>query len=88
MVRIASPTEWWVVAGTTHRVYRTTDAGSTWSSEALPTQGTLLEFAALDSGRAWLTAQNVPESALYMTSDGGHTWITAGLPGGTLLPSP
>jgi photosystem II stability/assembly factor-like uncharacterized protein len=88
MVQIASPTEWWVVAGTTHHLYRTTDAGAHWNSEALPTPGVPLEFAALASGMAWLTAQNVPESALYMTSDGGHTWSVAGLPEGYLLPTP
>ena len=68
-------------SGTVHRVYRTLDAGSSWSVAAtLPTDfGFALAFSDL---RRWI---GVNDSEVVRTVDGGQTWLhepAVGLPAG------
>ncbi len=83
LVRMASPTDWWIVAGKTQRLYRTTNGGMKWRTETLPSSKGALELMALDGRRAWLTLQDGPGTALYMTSNGGRTWSAARFPAGS-----
>jgi photosystem II stability/assembly factor-like uncharacterized protein len=72
--------------GTTARLYRTIDAGQTWTSLPVPdAKGSVLSWSFIDSYYGWAlisgTSAVFPLPAyLYRTDDGGRTWQDLGVP--------
>lgn len=66
-------------AGSRDTIYKTTDAGVTWSKLPLPTPGvtpqiTYTDMYALDNNTVFLTGNGFPRKVVYKTTDGGNTW--------------
>jgi len=70
----------WDADSTRSRLYRSTDAGRSWSSTGVPghnaSAGSTNAINFLDGNRGWLVQQmpNGEVSALYETTDGGARW--------------
>ena len=70
----------WDPDSTRSRLYRSTDAGRSWSSAPVPghnmSAGSTDSIDFVDGDRGWLVQQmpNGPVSALYETTDGGRQW--------------
>lgn len=67
------------VAGSRDTIWKTTDAGVTWSKLPLPTPGvtpqiTYTDMFALDNNTVFLTGNGFPRKVVYRTTDGGNTW--------------
>jgi gliding motility-associated-like protein len=71
-------------AGSRDTIYKTTDAGVTWTRLPLPNGGvapqlTYTDMFALDANTVFIVGNGYPKIAVYKTTDGGATWtdITA-----------
>ncbi len=67
------------VAGSRDTIWKTTDAGVTWSKLPLPTPGvtpqiTYTDMYALDNNTVFLTGNGFPRKVVFRTTDGGATW--------------
>lgn len=73
-VSIATPRDWWVLAGSPPRLRRTDDAGRTWSSIAIPKAGRAIALHGIDARHAWIRVLDGRMATLLATLDGGRTW--------------
>jgi photosystem II stability/assembly factor-like uncharacterized protein len=73
-VSVATPRDWWVLAGKTPRLRRTSNSGATWRSIAIPKTGRPIAFEAVDDRHAWITVRDGRLATLLATRDGGRTW--------------
>lgn len=67
-------------AGSRDTIWKTTDAGVTWSKLPLPTPGvtpqiTYTDMFALDDNNVFLVGNGFPRIVAFKTTDGGNTWI-------------
>lgn len=66
-------------AGNRDTIYKTTDAGVTWSKLPLPTPGvtpqiTYKDMIALDANTVFVIGNGFPRKVIFRTTDGGATW--------------
>jgi photosystem II stability/assembly factor-like uncharacterized protein len=71
----ASPTTA-MAAGDNMQVWRSTDAGDTWTQAQLGTGSTLLAVAFADADHGWIAGRG-----LFETTDGGVSWVPVDLQG-------
>ncbi|MBL0232406.1 MAG: gliding motility-associated C-terminal domain-containing protein [Chitinophagaceae bacterium] len=67
------------VAGTRDTIWKTTDAGVTWTKLPTPTsivtpQITYTDMYALDANTVFLVGNGFPRKVVFRTTDGGNTW--------------
>jgi photosystem II stability/assembly factor-like uncharacterized protein len=74
LVSIATPSDWWVLAGSPPVLRRTTDGGRTWRSIAIPKAGRAIWLDAVDGRHAWMTVLDGRLATLLVTGDGGRMW--------------
>jgi photosystem II stability/assembly factor-like uncharacterized protein len=84
-IAIASPAQWWVVAGiAAPRVLVTSDAGRHWLASRPPPLGgsAFSELDAVDGASAWLTLRTRGgRTQLLATENGGRSWRRIAVPG-------
>jgi photosystem II stability/assembly factor-like uncharacterized protein len=73
-VSIATPSDWWALAGSPPVLHRTNDGGRTWRSIAIPTAHRAIALDAVDGRHAWITVLDGRLATLLATRDGGRTW--------------
>jgi photosystem II stability/assembly factor-like uncharacterized protein len=73
-VSIATPRDWWVLAGSPPRLRRTSDAGRTWLPIAIPKARRAIALDAVDARHAWIRVLDGRMATLLATRDGGRTW--------------
>jgi photosystem II stability/assembly factor-like uncharacterized protein len=66
-------------------LYRTTDGGTTWSSQAvLSARASVLSWSFTDPANGWMLVRDDPQAPdaadLYRTSDAGRQWVDLGSP--------
>ena len=67
---LVSPSEGWVV-GDLGRVYKTADAGQSWTRQDVSGRRPFFSATCVDSKHAWLSST---QGKIFATSDGGSTW--------------
>jgi serine/threonine protein kinase len=74
--RLAFPSRTVGYAASRQALYKSADAGKTWTSVATPSSGRVFVLYFPDEKNGWLAS-----NALYRTSDGGESWQHVELPG-------
>ncbi len=87
-ISYADATNWWVIRGS--GLYKTSDAGATWTQVSMRIEYDALKPTIIDSQHAWAMVQGQPDTqvgqrpqigwSLETTSDGGLTWKDAAVP--------
>lgn len=72
-VSFATRSDWWVTAGSPLALFRTHDAGSTWTRVDVPRLETGA-VQAVDGRLAWIDGCDGDRNELLVTTDGGRSW--------------
>jgi photosystem II stability/assembly factor-like uncharacterized protein len=73
-VSVATPSDWWVLAGSPPVLRTTDDGGQTWRSIPIPKARRAISLDAVDARRAWMVVRDGHLATLLATRDGGRTW--------------